>query len=445
VSDNLTPDPSRRGTPLRVPDLRTEVFVPGPEDDASEQGRFATWLNAESIGFHDGTVDPEDIPSFLRAFTSDQRVLWGVHDDAQPAEALGNGHPVATYGTMVHPLNLGAHQVDVHQITAVSVRASHRRNGILRSMMTRDLQEAKERGLPLAILTASEATIYGRFGFGCATFTHSIEVDVRERFEVTAPATGTTTLVAQEHCVALAERIFDSFHAATFGSVQRQFAYPRRSSGEWGRERPVVDRAVRMAVHYDAEGTPAGYVSYRFAGWETTPYTMKVVDLVAATPSAYLELWRYLGSLDLVQLVTWDGARRDDPLPWALRDRRSYQVKGTDDVLWIRLLDVVEALSRRSFRGSGRLVLEVSDDLGLVGGSYVLTVVDGVAEVVQVDAATAPDASLSVNALGSLFLGGVTASSLSAAGALTARSEDAVDLLDELFGRPEEPYCITHF
>ncbi|MUK02890.1 hypothetical protein GM708_13705 [Vibrio cholerae] len=134
-----------------------------------------------------------------------------------------------------------------------------------------------------------------------------------------------------------------------------------------------------------------------------------------------------------------------DPLPWALRDRRSYQVKGTDDVLWIRLLDVVEALSRRSFRGSGRLVLEVSDDLGLVGGSYVLTVVDGVAEVVQVDAATAPDASLSVNALGSLFLGGVTASSLSAAGALTARSEDAVDLLDELFGRPEEPYCITHF
>ncbi len=431
--------------PVRQPDLRTDLFTPAADEDASPAGRFGRWLDAEGIGFHDGTFDPDDLPTFLQAYQTDERVLWGVYDDAQPAEALGAGYPVATYGTMVHPLNVGAAQIDAHQITAVTVRTSHRRNGILRSMMVRDLRDAKERGLPLAILTASEATIYGRFGFGCATFTQSIEVDVRERFEVTAAREGTTTLVAREHAVGLSERIFDGFQAATFGSVGRQYAYPRRASGTWGRERPVEDRAVRMAVHYDVAGEPAGYVSYRFSGWETTPYTMKIVDLVAATPSAYLELWRYLGSLDLVQRITWDGARRDDPLPWALRDRRCYQVKGTDDVLWLRMLDVPAALGARSYRGDGRIVLEVLDDLGIAGGSYVLTIVDGTADVEPAETAAAPDATLTVNALGSLYLGGVQASALAAAGGLTAHADGAIDLLDALFGRAQEPYCITHF
>ncbi|WP_434994451.1 GNAT family N-acetyltransferase [Arthrobacter sp. Ld5] len=427
-----------------APDLRTEIFTPGADEDASTDGRFAKWLNGESIGFHEGTLDPEDIPQYLEAYRADQRVLWGVHDGAQPAEALGAGHPVATYGTMVHPLNVGDTQIDAHQITAVTVRPSHRRNGILRSMMMRDLREAKERGLPLAILTASEATIYGRFGFGCATFTQSIEVDVRERFEVTAPRTGTTALVAREHAVALAEKIFGRFQAATFGSVGRQYAVARRVSGAWGRERPVEDRAVRLAVHYDAAGEPAGYVSYRFAGWETTPYTMKVVDLVAATPSAYLELWRYLGSLDLVERITWDAARRDDALPWALRDRRCYQVKGTDDVLWVRLLDVPEALGKRSYRGGGSVVLEVLDEHGIIDGTYALTVVDGVGKVEQAGSA-GPDATVTANALGSLYLGGVQASTLAAAGGLTAHTDGAVAVLDTLFGRAQEPYCITFF
>ncbi|THJ67402.1 GNAT family N-acetyltransferase [Arthrobacter echini] len=441
MSDYTTPDP--RTPELRTPDLRTEVFGLAPDEDASTGGRFAQWLDAESIGFHDGTQDPEDIAQFLEAYRNDRRVLWSVHDDAQPAGALG--YPVGTYGTMAHTMNVGASHIEAHQITAVSVRASHRRRGILRSMMTRDLREAKDRGTPLAILTASEATIYGRFGFGSATFTQSVEVDVSERFEITAPASGTTTLVAREHAVRLAEDIFASFHAGTFGSVGRQYAYARRASGEWGRERPVEDRSVRMAVHYDAAGAPTGYVSYRFAGWEKTPRTMKVVDLVASTPSAYLELWRYLGSLDLVQVVTWDEAPRDDVLPWALRDRRGYSVKATDDVLWLRMLDVPAALEARSYRGSGSLVLEVLDDLGLAAGSFALSVSDGVARVRSVEDGSGADITLSVNALGSLYLGGVHAATLAAAGGLSAADAAAVELLDTLFGRSREPYCITHF
>ncbi|WP_081737743.1 GNAT family N-acetyltransferase [Arthrobacter sp. H41] len=426
--------------------LDTRIFAVAADDDATGTGRFARWLNAENLGFHDPRVEEDDIPAYIEAFSADQRVMWGVHDPAVAEHSLGVDAPVATYGSMVNGLNVGGGSIlDAHLITAVTVQASHRRRGILRGMMTRDLTEAAGRGLAVAALTASEATIYGRFGFGCATFEHAVEVDVRERFAITAPQAGHTALVSPEHGIALSADIFRRFHARTPGSVGRQFAYPRRASGRWGRERPVEDKAVRMAVHYDDDGTPAGYVSYRFSGWDTTPYTMKIVDLVASTESAYLELWRYLGDLDLVQRVTWGGAPESDPLPWALRDRRCYRLTGTEDVLWVRILDVVAALEARPYRGDGRLVLEVTDAMGLVGGSYVLTVVDGTADVEPVAAGAAPDAMLDAAALGSIYLGGVAPSVLAAAGRLTAHADDAVVLLDRLFRAPVSPYCITHF
>ncbi len=427
------------------PSLETRIFAVAADDDATSAGRFARWLNAENTGFHDPRVEEGDLPAYIEAFSTDRRVMWGVHDSARVEHSLGVDAPVATYGSMVNGLNVGGGRIlDAHLITAVTVQASHRRKGILRGMITRDLTEAAGRGHAVAVLTASEATIYGRFGFGCATFEYGVEVDVRERFALISPPTGHTTLIAPEHGVALSAEIFQRFQARTPGSVGRQFAYPRRASGIWGRDRPVEDRAVRMAVHYDDDGTPAGYVSYRFLGWDTEPYTMKIVDLVASTDSAYRELWRYLGNLDLVQRITWGGAPGNDPLPWALHDRRCYRHTGTEDVLWVRLLDVVTALEARPYSGDGRLVLDVTDTLDLVGGTYVLTVVNGAAVVERVAAAASPDVTLDVAALGSLYLGGVAPSVLAAAGRLTA-ADDVVVLLDQLFAAPVGPHCITHF
>ena len=54
-------------------------------------------------------------------------------------------------------------------LTWVSVEITHRRRGILRALIERQLREAAARGVPVAVLTASEASIYGRFGFGVAT------------------------------------------------------------------------------------------------------------------------------------------------------------------------------------------------------------------------------------------------------------------------------------
>ncbi len=60
-------------------------------------------------------------------------------------------------------------EVGAAGITAVGVLPTHRRRGILRQMMTELFRQATERGEPVAILWASEAAIYQRFGFGMAT------------------------------------------------------------------------------------------------------------------------------------------------------------------------------------------------------------------------------------------------------------------------------------
>ncbi|NJC22279.1 putative acetyltransferase [Arthrobacter pigmenti] len=426
--------------------LRIETFTVEEETDTTAGGQLSSWFEGVSFGFHENRRENEDLPKLAEAFAADRRTVWGVYDEQPGPHAWDPRVPVATYATMVNTLNVGGGRLlDAHLVTAVTVRPTHRRRGLLRRMITSDLQGAADRGLAIAALTASEATIYGRFGFGAATFTTSVEVDVRERFAVTAPAYGRVEVVEPDAVVGLAQEIFAGFHGRSLGSIGRQFAYARRASGLWGDERPQPDKGVRTAVHYDDDGRPDGYVTYKFAGWESTPYTMRVKDLVATSDAAYLELWRFLGSLDLVERVSFNLASVQDPLPWALSDRRCRGLLGEEDVLWLRILDPVAALRARHYEADGSLILTIADGLGYAAGSFELTVTDGVGSVRTVDEGTPADIALDVAALGSIYLGGVDARTLASAGQIRVGSPEGLDRADHLFSVARQPYCITHF
>ncbi|HSF87520.1 MAG TPA: GNAT family N-acetyltransferase [Acidimicrobiia bacterium] len=73
----------------------------------------------------------------------------------------------------------GGAQLTMAGTTIVTVRATHRRRGILRDMMQLHLDAAHGRGDPLAGLWASETAIYGRFGFGLCADKHEIDLDTR--------------------------------------------------------------------------------------------------------------------------------------------------------------------------------------------------------------------------------------------------------------------------
>ncbi|MHA7221945.1 GNAT family N-acetyltransferase [Arthrobacter sp. RHLT1-20] len=405
-----------------------------------------SWLRGVGVGFYDERHKDEFVDKVMAMYRVDNREMTGIYQTGSvAAHSLAADTPVATFGTLRKDLNVGyGRQLEAQLITAVTVRGTHRRQGLLRRMMTEDLSAARADGLAMAALTASEASIYGRFGFGVATFERSIKVDTGPRFRVRHVPAGTVEIADRKVLLELAPAVFDRVHRATPGSLVRQDAYRQRSSGTLGRD-GAEDDSIRCALHYDAAGTVDGYVSYKFSGWDTKPHAMEIIDLVAATDSGYLELWQFLGSLDLIQRVTWAEAPVDDPLAWALEDPRCIDSAEHGDMLWLRVLDTAMALGARRYSADGSLVLRVTDTLGFAAGTFTLAVSGGEATVTDAPAGAEPELVLDVAELGSIYLGAVCPVTLTAAGRITENHPGAALKARLMFAVERAPHCLTHF
>lgn len=433
--------------------MRLERFDPStPEADAAAgtPARTLNWFNAARRGFHEKPFTAKEAAVITGAYLVDGRELTAVYDDAATAPGLGAEIPVATYAAFTSSLNTGARLIDAHLVTMVTVRPTHRRRGILSEMITGDLTRAKERGLAVAALHASEGGIYGRFGFGRATEAQSYTVDVRGGLPMHAPAAGSVIQAEPAVLGELIPEVFSRFHAATRGSVDRQHGYLMRGTGAWSDDGFEPDTALRAAVFHDAAGTAQGYVTYVFDGWDAKVPALSVRDLVAATAQAFRELWRFLGAHDLIEAVNYGQAAIADPLPWFLADARRISVTERSDKLWLRILDVPAALGSRSYSRDGTLVLNVRDRLSLTAGSYRLQASGGVGKVTTLPFLKTPGAEsadgieLDIADLSSLYLGTVRVTDLLAAGRLSGSPAAAAQAV-ALFDGPGTPYCITGF
>ena len=405
-----------------------------------------SWVKAVSFGFHESTRTPEHVAKSLETYAADRRIFTGAYQTREvatgsfPAEV-----PVATFGTLRKNLNIGfGRLLETQLVTAVTVRTSHRRRGLLRRMMSEDLAMSKQDGLAMAALTASEGSIYGRFGYGVASFERTVKVDTTSRFQLNHQAVGTVEIADPRVLLDLAPEVFDRVHLLTPGSIGRQEWYRQLASGSLGRD-GKEDPAVKVAMHYGPDGAVEGYVSYKFLGWDTHPHTVQVVDLVAATNEAYLELWQFLAAIDLVERVTWEEAPLDDPLTWALADPRCIDSSDSRDMLWLRILDVAQALEARHYLVDGRLVLEVQDPLGLTAGTFAMEVSGGQGAVVQLDASQDPDLTLDVSALSSIYLGAVCPVTLTSAGRIREHKQGASLRARGMFAVERATHCLTHF
>ncbi|NYD79763.1 GNAT family N-acetyltransferase [Arthrobacter cupressi] len=422
-----------------------ERFHSAPRDEPGYP-RARDWIRAVGHGFHEEQRGDEFIDRIIAMHLADGRELTGAYlAGITPPHALDAAHPVATFGSFEKELNIGfGRQLRTHLITSVTVRGTHRRKGLLRRMMEEDLATAKAAGTAMAALTASEASIYGRFGFGVATFERSIKVDTGPKFRLRHEPVGSVEVADPEVLLDLAPAVFEQAHHSTPGSIVRQESYRQRASGELGRD-DQKDGAVKCALHYDANGTVDGYVSYKFAGWDSKPYTVDVLDLVAGTDAAYLELWQFLGSIDLVEQVSWQDAPVNDPLAWALSDPRCVTDTDNRDMLWLRVLDIAGALSARSYAAKDRLVLDVADGLGHADGRWVLDASGSNVVVLPAPEGAAAELSLDVADLGSIYLGAVSPLTLLAAGRIREHVPGAAFRAQQLFAVERPAHCATHF
>lgn len=407
--------------------------------------RWMAFSRAVGRGFHDLGNEAADGKILATMDLADQASYLAAYDRTARAPSLHLNDPVGTYQYFPGTLNVGGEKLlPVQQITAVTVSPTHRRRGILRSMITTHLAQGATMGVPAVVLTATEATIYGRFGFGLAAEKCRFELHAEHGIKLRRPAQGTVIAAEPAAIEELMTQLRQEHQRRTLGAVNHRAFDTGRDIGSWenhGNLKPVNN--LRAALHYDGQGQLDGYLTYTFAGWDKEPATMKVNTLCTTTAAARLELLDYLCAHDLVKRVTGSGPV-DDVLPVALENSRSYQVIGRDDHLWLRILDLPTALSARSYCGDAQLRLAVSDDLGYTTGTWQLNVAQG-KMTVELVTGQEPDFWLGTSELASLYLGTRTAGQLAGAGLLRAHEAAKISELDRLFSSSQAPYCQVDF
>jgi predicted acetyltransferase len=312
--------------------------------------------------------------------------------------------------------------------------------------MTAVLDQGIERGEALAGLTASEATIYRRYGFGVASRTQIVVIDPDRSSELADVAPpGAVRLVDEAEAATLLPDVWERSWRRHAGEVNRNAVWWQEMALD-----PESDRngatARFIAAHEDAAGVPDGAAIYRFSDGDESHrgYELQIHGLIAADDAVEAALLRFMLDVDLVGRVRWRSAPLDLPLKWRLTDRRALNVERERDHLWLRLLDVPRCLSARTYAEGGTAVIEVVDpSRPELGGTFRLDAGPDGAECKPSTAS--PDVVLEAPTLGSLYLGDVSWTTLRRAGLVDQRTDGALARLDALFRTERSPYNGTDF
>jgi predicted acetyltransferase len=341
----------------------------------------------------------------------------------------------------------GGRQVPAAGVTAVAVRTTHKRRKILTSLMRRQLTDVAERGEPLAILLASESVIYGRFGYGLATYHQSLTIDPHHGdFAVPVEDKGRFRQIDKDAAAKVLPGLFDASRKRTPGDIDRSPAWWDVYFKDPEHERGGAS-GLFFAVHESAKGKADGYVAYRVkSDWrhQLPANDVRVNDLIADDPTVYAASWQYLLDIDLAASVTAWGRPVDEPLRWLLADPRRLRTEVHGDFLWARIVDVAAALAARRYSVDGTIVLEVTDDfLGFGTGRFALS--GGPDAATCTPTKKKADIALGIAELGAVYLGANSLSSMARVGLVEEKTKGALARADAMLSVHPAPYCRTGF
>ena len=187
-------------------------------------------------------------------------------------------------------------------VSAVTVLPTHRRRGVLRSMVATEHAAIREHGQVFGLLHASEYRIYGRFGYAPGTREATWMLDA-ERTNFHGSPEGSVELVTPgEETRASVSSVFDAWRARQVGEI-------RRRDHSWDFELGLRDEfwgpkwSGFLAIHRNAAGDVDGYARYRAEEhWEQRQprNTLQVDELHGLTSEASAALWRFLAEVDWV-------------------------------------------------------------------------------------------------------------------------------------------------
>jgi predicted acetyltransferase len=384
-----------------------------------------------------------DRPDVARA----ARELASVWDLERSLGAWQDGRVCGTFRSFPTELTVpGGAQLPAAAISAVTVLPTHRRRGILTSMVAAGHAAARERGETVSVLHASEYPIYGRFGYGMGARegTWTLATDGL-RFHG-APR-GTVDLVPVDAASRdVVVGVFEAWRGRQPGEIRR-----REVSWEF-------DLALReefwgtpwkgwLVVHRDEAGAADGYARYHADGrWENRQPRgiLHLDELIALTDAANATLWRFLADTDWVATVRAERRSPSDRLPWLIVNARAASLSDVGDGIWVRLLDVPRALEARTWEREARLVIEIVDPEAPGGRLRVALDAGPGGATCRVTAAT-PDLTVHAAAIGAAYLGGSPLRDAVLAFGWDEHRSGALRTADALFRTMDEPWCSTFF
>ena len=219
---------------------------------------------------------------------------------------------------------------------------------------------------PVAVLWASEARIYQRFGYGMATSRLVVEADKRNvRLDrVATPATGRLRDATLDEARKDLKIVYERLRPNRPGWSGRDDAWwshtlhdpASRREGSTGPPGAAVRgpgrrRRVRDVADANRASTntarPARSTSPR---WWRPPRTRTSA------------LWRFLFDVDLTRTVRYPFGAADEPLRLLADEPRALNTSLVDS-LWLRVVDLPAALAARRYAAPVDVVLEVTDAL----------------------------------------------------------------------------------
>lgn len=362
-------------------------------------------------------------------------------DLSRTLAAWDEGQVVGTASSWDFSMSVPGGELPCAGVTWVAVRPTHRRQGILTAIMRKQLEDARERREPIAMLWASESQIYGRFGYGLTAEGVELKID-RTRTELTSGvrAAGRTRFVSVERALETWPAVWDRVRQATPAMHNRTPAWWERRVLRQP-EVPSDGYGPSFYVNYEEQGEVLGYVRYRVREkWVDggAASDLSIVELLAATDAAYTALWEFIFGIDLVGAIHAEWRRVDEPLFYMLADSRRLVRKPTDTV-FCRIVDPVAALSGRRYMTEGTLVLEVTDPFcEWVAGRYLLE--GGPDGATCTPTTREPDITLGASELGAIYFGQTRPTPLLHAGRLCG-TDEAVNRAESMFAWPVAPWA----
>lgn len=397
---------------------------------AVDADEFARWADVTEIPF--GELPSENTVETGRRTLPLDRTLAAFDGDEM----------IAAAGAFPFNLSVPGARTSAGGVTMVGVLPSHRRRGVLTKLMHHQLRDLHDRDESVALLWASESAIYPRFGYGLASWHGSIDIERDRTSFVRDPGPiGRCRLVELTEAAKDVPGIYEEVLRSRPGMFER--------SADWWERRVLADSpewrrgwGPKWCAVWEDGGVAGAYAIYRTKNsWDDgfPSGKVQVVEALATSVDGTREIWRYLFGLDLISRIEGHFLPADHPLLHMLTqpDRLRFRLGAA---LWLRVIDVASALRARRYDRDGSFSFALSDAACPWNeGTWRITVEGGRADIERTDREA--DLRMTAVELGSVYLGGMSALELGAAGRIEELRDGALILADGIFRWVTAPWC----